>query len=539
MALILKMTSLPGNHNPESVPADGASGKGRWLECALAAACLMLLTGGPVPGVNEAHYLVQARHYWNPGWCGGDFFLQSQDAHHVFFWTIGWLTQWLSLPAVAWVGRFAAALLLADSLVRLCWTLNRRPGTALLIVAIYVTLLKWTHMAGEWVVGGVEAKSFAYALVFYGMAELVKGRWRRVWPWTGAAAAVHVLVGGWATLAALLCWVVSRDRMPLGKMWPSLVAGGAVSLVGVLPALALAGGADAATAGEASMIYVYERLSHHLLVSRFETLLVLRHVAAVLVAGILVVGLRAWTSGPLRRLCLFAGAAVLIAVVGALLDLLLPRGELEAGLLRFYWFRLSDAMVPLLVSLLLVQLAVQFRQHSQRMARVVVMGCLLLVLAHCLGTLAGRINDPRPDADRLTLPGNQAVAHQRNEIYWQWRNTCDWIRENTEPDALFVTPRNQQTFKWYAERGEVVNWKNVPQGAADLVGWWQRVEELIPDMEYGFYSMEMDKLKERMRRYGAEYLVTSHGSRFRSLLMDRVYPADGVYSLFEVYRLEP
>ena len=539
MALISKMTSLPGNHNPESVPADGASGKGRWLECALAAACLMLLTGGPAPGVNEAHYLVQARHYWNPGWCGGDFFLQSQDAHHVFFWTIGWLTQWLSLPAVAWIGRFAAALLLADSLVRLCWTLHRQPGTALLVVALYVTLLKWTHMAGEWVVGGVEAKSFAYALVFYGMAELVKGRWRRVWPWTGAAAAVHVLVGGWATLAALLCWVASRDRMPLGKMWPSLVAGGAVSLVGVLPALALAGGVDAATAGEASMIYVYERLSHHLLVSRFETLLVLRHVAALLVAGILVVGLRGWTSGPLRRLCLFAGGAVLIAMVGALLDLLLPRGELEAGLLRFYWFRLSDAMVPLLVSLLLVQLAVQFRQHSQRMARVVVMGCLLLVLSHCLGTLAGRINDPRPDADRLTLPGNQAVARQRNEIYWQWRNTCDWIRGNTEPDALFVTPRSQQTFKWYAERGEVVNWKNVPQGAADLVGWWQRVEELIPDLEYGFYSIEMDKLKERMRHYGAEYLVTSHGSRFRSLLMDRVYPADGVYSLFEVYRLEP
>ena len=120
MALMSKMTSLPGNHNPENVPADGARGKGRWLECALAAACLMLLTGGPAPGVNEAHYLVQARHYWNPGWCGGDFFLQSQDAHHVFFWTIGWLTQWLSLPAVAWVGRSAAALLLyASSLLQI------------------------------------------------------------------------------------------------------------------------------------------------------------------------------------------------------------------------------------------------------------------------------------------------------------------------------------------------------------------------------------------------------------------------------------
>jgi hypothetical protein len=532
------MMSVPGKRVPETEPEGGISSRGRWLECAGIAACLLLLTGGPVPGVNEAHYLVRARHYWDPAWCGGDFFLRSPDAHHVFYWAIGWLTQWLSLPLVAWIGRIGAAVMLAHSLARLCWTLQCRPGIALLFATLYVTLQKWTPMAGEWVVGGVEAKVFAYGFVFYALGDMVQGRWRRVWLWTGAAAGVHVLVGGWATLAALGAWLASRDRLPLRQMWPWLAAGGILSLLGVLPGVALGRGVDPDVAGKANMIYVYERLSHHLLVSRFDVALVVRHMAAVLVGGILVLGLRAWRNEPVRRLCLFVGAAVLVALVGTVIDLLLPRGELEAGLLRFYWFRLSDAMVPLLVSLLLVQLASQFSRHSARMAQVVLGCCLLVVLVNALGTLGQRILDPRPDADRMTLPGNNGTPERRNQVYWEWRNACDWIRQNTDPDAVFLTPREQQTFKWYAERAEVVNWKNIPQGAGEVVEWWRRAE-LVTGHKHGFHSFDVDELKKAMRCHQAEYLVIAHGSPFRSMPLERVYPAEGKHSLFEVYRLEP
>lgn len=234
---------------------------------------------------------------------------------------------------------------------------------------------------------------------------------------------------------------------------------------------------------------------------------------------------------------------MLIALAGGLVDLLLAQGELEAGILRFYWFRLSDAVVPLLAALLLLQLAEKLRESSRTMPRVVLGACLLGVLAHAGWTLQQRVGDRRPDADRLTLPGNRDTAEQRDEIYRQWRQTCRWIRENTHPDAIFLTPRMQQTFKWYAERGEVVNWKNVPQGAGALVEWWQRVSELIPGREQGFYSMEPDQLVEAMRRYNVEYVVTAHGSRFRPRglagPLERVYPSKGgADNRFEVYRLE-
>ena len=40
-----------------------------------------LFAGSLPPDVGESHYLVKAKHYWQPAWCAGDLFLESRDAH--------------------------------------------------------------------------------------------------------------------------------------------------------------------------------------------------------------------------------------------------------------------------------------------------------------------------------------------------------------------------------------------------------------------------------------------------------------------------
>ncbi|MBX3440739.1 MAG: hypothetical protein KF861_24830, partial [Planctomycetaceae bacterium] len=62
----------------------------------------------PVPSVNEPHYLCKAKNYWQPDWCAGDLFLESSNPHRVFYQTVGVLTQWLTLPQTAWIGRLLA-----------------------------------------------------------------------------------------------------------------------------------------------------------------------------------------------------------------------------------------------------------------------------------------------------------------------------------------------------------------------------------------------------------------------------------------------
>ena len=276
----------------------------------------------PPPDVGETYYLGKAVHCWNPDWARGDFFLNTKDTHEVFYYTFGWLSLWLPLGTLAWVGRILTWGLLAWAWRRLSFALLPRRGCSVLTAALMVCLVQRCHMAGEWIVGGVEAKGFAFVLVLLGMESLVRGRWNRVWLLLGAASAFHVLVGGWSVVAAAIGWVLCRRSYrgwrrlllgdandtgslsqapsppaplpasgargdqnpsppaplpacgargdldagapPLWSMLPALLGGLLLSLPGLVPSITLNWGVDARTMAAANFIYVFRRLPHHL-----------------------------------------------------------------------------------------------------------------------------------------------------------------------------------------------------------------------------------------------------------------------------------
>ena len=102
--------------------------------------------------------------------------------------------------------------------------------------------------------------------------------------------------------------------------------------------------------------------------------------------------------------------------------------------------------------------------------------------------------------------------------YSDWLEVCHWVDASQEipPDARFLIPRAAYTFKWYAQRGEVVNWKETPQDAASLVGWWQRINDIYatgnPPPQDRFYGSMAEagakRLKQLAAKYEADYLVT-------------------------------
>src|SRR5690606_16712555 len=166
----------------------------------------------------------------------------------------------------AWIGRVIAWALLAAAWERLSRRIIRQHWLAVLSASIWVALVEYGNFAGEWVVGGIEAKCIAYAFVLLGFGDMAAGTWTRPWIWFGLASAFHVLVGAWAVLAAFVTWLAEPrgERLPLLRMLPGLLIGGLLSLPGLLPALALERNTDPAIAQEAARIYVFDRLPHHL-----------------------------------------------------------------------------------------------------------------------------------------------------------------------------------------------------------------------------------------------------------------------------------
>jgi hypothetical protein len=447
----------------------------------------------PIPDVNEAHYLTKARHFWEPDWIANDLFLNSRDSHVVFFTTFGGLAHVLPLPTAALVGRLLQWLCLAWGWRRLSYAVAPRFGLAALTAAGAVALGERGHMAGEWIVGGFEAKAFAYALVFSALADLIAGRWNRALGQLGAATALHVLVGGWSLAAVGAAWLaLGRPRPSLRSMAPGLIVAASFAAIGLVPALALQRGVDVATRALADQIYVFARLGHHLVPQQFAPEFVARH---LVLWGLWIAACYARPAGPLGLVRRFVAAAGLIAGVGLVIAFAFPEPSARgAALLRFYWFRLSDVAPALGLALELGAAALSATRTTRRFAyaALAVVGVL-----HLGAVQVERWQAPLGRGERLAYPENLAP----------WRDVCAWIRTHTPREALFLTPRQFYTFKWYAERADVAIWKDIPQDAAGIVAWQQRLEAIYGAEHSWFNFMPLDRVKSLARRYDIDYLV--------------------------------
>ena len=510
-----------------------------WVEVGLIFVLFFVVAGGIPPDVNEAHYLAKARHYWDPDWCRGDLFLESADAHLCFYWTVGVLTCFLPLEATAWVGRAVTWWLLAWSWQRMSRTLIPGPLVSLLTAGLFVTALRWGHMAGEWVVGGVEAKCLAYAFVFLALEALAAERWSRVWLLLGVASSFHVLVGGWSAAAAFFTWCVTprrpvledpgaaRFRRPAARVaWsPSRrgldVAGRPGNRAGGQPDLRVRaaqsppGLAPTAPAVRGPAWGLAPGLARH-------ALRPVEHDA--LPAGVPLCRRRSADCGsrggvgPVAPVPAGAGGPV----VAFLLVSPLGRHAAAGGCLGGHR---DDS--PLGAAARVGTAGTGLRPC-----------CWLQPALRIWRGLAGRTRDPVPSS-RYSPCSAATGGCDRTNIGPGWPRVAG-SPPSTPHDALVLTPRQQQTFKWYAERAEVVNWKDLPQDAPRIVEWRTRMRELypLPVQRRGLAAHGAAELLRLAQRYGFQYLVLDRSESRRPLAFPRVFPGPGEpRGFYEVYRV--
>ncbi|TWT29990.1 hypothetical protein Enr8_46470 [Blastopirellula retiformator] len=483
------------------------------------------------PEVNEPHYLCKAKHYWNPDWLKNDFFLSAPGAHYTFYWTLGSLTLLFPLPVVAWIGRLISWLALAAAWRYLSFTLIPRRLCSIATAAIWLATMHYGHLAGEWLVGGVEGKTFAYPFVLLALALALRNRWNPAWVSLGGASAFHILVGGWSVVALFVAWVlIGRKSTPLYPMLTGLMGGGLISLLGLVPALLLTAGLPDEMQTEAHQLYVFYRLPHHLVVHRMDSLRQLCF--ATVTAGWAIFAWSTRRQRPLQLINAFVIGSLLIAVCGVVIDQVfcywLGNFGLAAKLLRFYWFRLSDVAVPLGLAFSVGwRLFVVTEEDRRTLVRRASLAIVLAATTIALGIrIQSRLASPMPPADDMASVSD----------YNQWLAMCRWIRTNTPANAAFLTPLNQGTFKWNAQRSEVVTHKDVPQEASSLLGWKERRWRT---MRYERLSSEQVRLLSR--DYGFGYVVVDTHSRpdFAGWDFPRVYPLDeNSDSPYEIFRVQ-
>lgn len=524
-----------------------------FMEVLLLAGFFFLVAGGPPPDVNESHYLTKAKHYWDASFAPQDSFLNSPDAHVVFYWAVGWLTKFCSLTTTAWIGRWISWLFLASGFISISRSLGHWRGLGLISGVLFFVLQTNFHLAGEWVVGGLEAKVFSFGFCFLAFSYAIRKKWEVVWLLLGLAIAFHVLVGGWITM--LVAFHRISELIRTRKLFKyELLACGlglCIGLIGLVPAWGLGGAVDALVTRRANYISVHVRLSHHLLFSSFQIDRLVRFGMLCVIWFLLWWRVGLDVVANMSVLFRIAAFSLGLCGVGILLDIGFDEvSDFQNSLLRYYWFRTSDVLVPLVVAFTVVSLGIAMAKRKKLTANGLLISMGILVICPVWNFQRTLFWDSRPRGDVMTLPHSTSTDPIRRRevtlrIERHFLACCQWIRRHTSPDAMVITPVRQQTFKWNAERAEVVTRKDMPQDPDGLVQWYNRRESLYPVRggRRGLRFLSNDELASAADMFDANYLLISQFSaegqtRFdRDSRFVRHFPPDNEHSYYAVYEV--
>lgn len=307
-----------------------------------------------------------------------------------------------------------------------------------ILVSFLYFLTNQSLIAMEWIVGDSDAKPVAYVLFFFALKDFLDNKlnWKTFFL-LGLSASFHVLVGGYLSILFFMSLLLFRVR-PMLSWILSYLAGASVAIFAVIYELTQASG------GQADQIYVFTRLSHHLVPDWDMNRWLWKY---LLFNGFLVWGYfkknDVWKK--FISITLFSNIFWVTGLVVYHLGL--------HSLLKYYFFRVPDSLIPftsyiVITSLILEKLPARFKEH-----RVI----LPLVLA---------IFSARTGFEWVNF---QKSHHKRVE-------SLSWIENLVDEKAVVLADPNLSSFYAYTNRSLYVSYKHLPQIKAYILEYPQRLQ---------------------------------------------------------------
>lgn len=494
---------------------------------------------------NEIDVLPLAKHYAEQTWISEDWYLNQPPSYRVLFQALfGNLAAAWGFLVTSLVGRLLCYGLVALGLV----LISRKLGLSLplLLLAVVLFLSNQSLVAGEWIVGGLEAKSIAYSLILLALSLMLNGRYLWMALMLGLATSFHVLVGGWAFLAVLI-WLLVRPKIclrgiqRLGLILLVYLATSAFALETVAKQLFALTPVDGPLLP--SYIYVFMRLPHHLDPLSWSENWWIRPMKflVVLILSISLLWYQRHSEKLPGQYAARMGLAefTLISLIPFILGLIIAPFDIQGKLLQYYPFRLGDVMLPLNTLLLFACALEQIISGQAR--RILVLACIMLLSFNFTQQAVSFKHQ------LLTLRQFPSVDQEVNP---QWKDLCAWVRTHTPQDALVVSsPGEFNNFTWLAERPTIAKFKLLPQSKAGIVAWYNRISDLSGNnslwltsarqravnmldishlLREGYNHLTTAQVEALMTKYEADYFVTQLN---HSLALPIVY-SNSLYTLY-------
>lgn len=447
----------------------------------------------PMIDYNEMAYLPQGYWLFNKDWLANDWSLAYTTLHlYPFGYVSGFFVHFFGFITTIFVGRVLTYIFFSFAILKLAQALKANFLVTAASLMIFLSFFPSGMYAGEWIIGGLETKTFAYPFVILSIARILRNDIGYSLLYAGIGLSLHPLVGGYHVVCLtaimvhkLVCHQVVFEEL-LKKSYLFLIGG----FWGIFAIFShLLEQHDAHLSNYAWNILVQVRVPFHNLPKLYSETLLIPFLFSCFNLATLFLSKKS----EIRSLTFYVLSTVFISGVGVLIYLF---GD--QTLLRFYFFRFSDAMQPLLTIIILgiffserLQVLVTNFHWFTRFRKLAVgtigLGAFLLFLTNS-----------RANLQDLVSPN----AYSSAEI-WE-KSSPDyemmkWVNENTKENAVFIAPISMETFHMDAQRSLFVSWKLAPYEADRIVEWYGRI--LMINRGEGLFEENIDPRKDIQKNF--------------------------------------
>ncbi|WP_139325030.1 DUF6798 domain-containing protein [[Limnothrix rosea] IAM M-220] len=495
-----------------------------------------LLTGNMAE--NEVGKLMLAKQFMFPDWLPNDWYLSQPQKYQALFQLVfGHSIAYLGFLATSILGRIIYYSLISFGLVLIA----RQIKLHLLSLFTAITLFLYSHqgmaIAGEWMVGSLETKGFAYGIVLIAIWLAMKQRYIWMIASLGIATSLHILVGGYATLTFLpwLAWSAYKKglfRQEFIKKYLSTICLGTFIylLTSIFATVTLFHSLSKTVTAPESMlqatyIYTFLRNSHHLAPFTWQKI---RFLIIIIYLGIFgwcwhktkeefVFSVQKYpnngTGIKSRLLLLELTVFSLIPLFGGFVAVFF---DSEGALLQYYPFRFGSLMLALnslLIAVYLIQKYIKTSRYIQGFKKYGFSLCLVtLALVHSL-TLT---SFTKQAINLLDFP----IGIEQNNLESQ--DVFTWIKNNTAKEAIIISsPSHYIGFNWLTNRATIAKFKLVPPTEIQIFEWYERLNDLSgypkdyvwqktgfemeEELHQDYQKLTTVQVKNLMEKYQAQY----------------------------------
>jgi hypothetical protein len=417
---------------------------------------------------NEMDVLPAAYAVFDSEWLANDWYLSLRIPYRdLFGWIVGAFIFKLGFVKTIFLGRLISYFLFSFAFISLLKTLKIDFKLGCIALILFLTFFSATFH-GEWIIGGLETKVFAYTCVLLSINFFLTTRVGLCLLFSGLALSFHLLIGGFHLfcLAFLFAIQFLNDRSIIRKFIyhvPIFILGGAWGLYGIYDHLNLSLNSDIAISGWD--IYVNLRVPYHVL----PQLGFLPIAFPILIAVFHFVNIRFGNDNDHKALSVYSLSTCIIAMSGLVVYLF---GE--TSLLRYYFFRFGDVIQPLTALLIVTSLLSQYCERTWYLKRVRIAFALAFLIF-----LGSNYSQIKVLADYSRYSEQAMLEHSAVDL-----ELNRWIKNHVEKEAVLIQPLNMINFYMEAERAMFVSWKHSPQSSGDILEWYRRLKLMNRNIDF-------------------------------------------------------